>query len=240
MNDGTEMITNEVLWAIGRGPEIRELGIDKTGIKRNEQGHIIVDKYQNTNVEGIYAIGDITGQAELTPVAIAAGRRLGNRLFGPPELKEDHIDYDYIPTVVFSHPTCGQVGLTEPQAEEKYGKENLKVYTTKFSAMFYDVFPPEMKKKYPTQYKVICHGKDEVIVGMHILGDGSDEAMQGWGVVVRNVSFAPSTPPSGALPIYLAYEEFFANSDVQGLTKKALDDTIPIHPTSTEELVTLR
>jgi len=135
MNDGSEMVVNELLWAIGRGAETRGLGVDNAGIKTKDSGHLVVDKYQNTSVEGIYALGDVTGQAELTPVAIAAGRMLGNRLFGPPERKDDHLEYDRIPTVVFSHPPVGTTGLTEPQAEEKYGKENLKVYTTKFSAM---------------------------------------------------------------------------------------------------------
>lgn len=139
MNDGSEMETNELLWAIGRGAETRGLGLENINIKTDKIGHIVVDKYQNTSVDGIYALGDVTGQAELTPVAIAAGRQLGNRLFGPPEFKESHLDYDKIPSVVFSHPECGTIGLTQPQAEEKYGKENIKVYHTKFSAMYYHV-----------------------------------------------------------------------------------------------------
>ena len=187
MNDGSEMITNELLWAIGRGAETRGLGIENTGMKTSDspEGHIVVDKYQNTSVDGIYALGDVTGQAELTPVAIAAGRMLGNRLFGPPEHKDDHLDYERIPTVVFSHPPVGTTGLSEPDAEEKYGKENLKVYTTKFSAMFYDVFPKEEKAKMPTQFKMICHGPEEKIVGLHLIGDGCDEMMQGFGVAVK-------------------------------------------------------
>lgn len=185
MQDGSEMIVNELLWAIGRGAETRGLGIENTGVKTNESGHLVVDKYQNTSVDGIYALGDVTGQAELTPVAIAAGRMLGNRLFGPPERRDDHLDYDRIPTVVFAHPPVGTTGLTEPQAEEKYGKENLKVYTTKFSAMFYDVFPKEEKAKMPTQFKMICQGPKEEIVGLHIIGDGCDEMMQGFGVAVK-------------------------------------------------------
>lgn len=175
MNDGSEMETNELLWAIGRSPETRDLGLDKLSIKRNDSGHLVVDKYQNTSVDGIYALGDVTGQAELTPVAIAAGRQLGNRLFGPSEFKDAHLDYDRIPTVVFAHPTVGTSGLTEPQADEKYGKDNIKVYQAKFASMFYDVFPPEEKKKNPTCFKLICQGPKEEIVGMHILGDGTDE-----------------------------------------------------------------
>ena len=81
-NDGEEMEVNELLWAIGRAPEIEKLDPAKVGVKLTEKGHVEVDEYQNTSVEGIYAIGDVTGQAELTPVAIAAGRALSNRLFG--------------------------------------------------------------------------------------------------------------------------------------------------------------
>lgn len=211
MNDGTEMMTNELLWAIGRSPEDRGLGLENINVKRSEQGHIVVDKYQNTSVDGVYALGDVTGQAELTPVAIAAGRRLGNRLFGPPELKDDHLDYDNIPSVIFSHPEIGTVGLSEPDAVERYGKENIKTYVAKFSAMFYDVFPPEEKKKEPTQFKIVCAGKEEKIVGLHILGRGCDEMMQGFGVAVK-----------------------------MGATKKDFDNTVAIHPTSAEELVTMR
>ena len=175
MNDGSEMETNELLWAIGRGAETRDLGLANTNIKHDDTGHIIVDKYQNTSAEGVYALGDVTGQAELTPVAIAAGRQLGNRLFGGAEFKDAHLDYERIPTVVFSHPTVGTTGLTQPQAEEKFGKDNLKIYQAKFSDMFYTVFDDVEKAKNPTSFKLICQGPDEKIVGMHILGDGTDE-----------------------------------------------------------------
>lgn len=211
MNDGSEMVVNELLWAIGRSPETRGLGMENTGIKTNKRGQIIVDKYQNTNIDGVYALGDITGQAELTPVAIAAGRMLGNRLFGPEEVRDSYLDYDNIPTVVFSHPPIGTCGLTEPEAIEKFGKDDIKIYQAKFSAMFYDVFPPEEKKKEPTQFKLICQGKNEKVVGFHLIGDGVDEMTQGFGVAVK-----------------------------MGATKKDFDSCVAIHPTSSEELVTMR
>jgi glutathione reductase (NADPH) len=113
-------------------------------LKTDKTGHV-VDKYQNSTVPGIYALGDVTGQAELTPIALAAGRKLGNRLSGPPELSEDHLEYDKISAVIFSHPETGTT--SEAEAIEKYGKENVKVYHTKFSAMFFDVFPPEGKRR---------------------------------------------------------------------------------------------
>jgi glutathione reductase (NADPH) len=212
MTDGTEMETNELLWCIGRGPETRTLGLEALpDLKLDETGHIVVDTYQNTSIDGIYALGDVTGQAELTPVAIAAGRHLGNRLFGPQEMKDSHLEYDKIPTVVFAHPEVGSTGLTEPEAIKKYGKENVKVYQTKFSAMFFDVFPPEEKKKEPTAMKIICQGPDERIVGLHIMGMGVGEMMQGFGVAVK-----------------------------MGATKKDFDSCVAIHPTSAEELVTMR
>ncbi|KAK5048949.1 hypothetical protein LTR84_005370 [Exophiala bonariae] len=202
-NDGSELITNELLWAIGRSPETRGLGLDKIDIKLGPKGHIVVDKFQNSSVDSIYALGDVTGQAELTPVAIAAGRQLGNRLFGPPELKESHLNYELIPSVVFSHPEVGSTGLTEPEAIERYGKENIKIYHTKFSAMYYDVFPKEEKAKHPTEFKLVCLLPEEKIVGLHILGEGVGEMTQGFGVAVK-----------------------------MGATKKDFDSTVAIHPIS--------
>ena len=208
--DGFELECNELLWAIGRAPEVQDLDLERIGMRLGGKGHIVVNEYQDTSVPGIHAIGDVTGQAELTPVAIAAGRKLGDRLFGPPELKDSKLDYDRIPSVVFGEPNCGATGLTEPEAVEKYGEEQIKIYHTKFRAMYYDVFSEPERSQNPTEYKVICVGEDEKIVGMHLIGDIS-EAMQAWGVVVK-----------------------------MGGTKKDLDSCVAIHPTSAEELVTLK
>ena len=216
-NDGEESEVNELLWAIGRAPEIKKLDPAKIGIKQGPKGHIVVDEYQNTNIDGIYALGDVTGQAELTPVAIAAGRALSNRLFGThhpsggPHLSTAKLDYSNIPTVVFSHPEVGTIGMTEPAAVSKFGKENIKIYHTKFTPMFYNFHPSEEKKLQPTEYKLICEGKEEKIVGMHILGAGSSEMMQGFGVAVK-----------------------------MGARKRDFDACVAIHPTSAEELVTMK
>jgi glutathione reductase (NADPH) len=153
---GDTFEVEELLWALGRKPEIMDLDLESIGINLTPSGHVAVDDFQNTNVDGVYAIGDVTGQMELTPVAIAAGRQLGNRLFGPSELKSAKLDYSNIPTVVFSHPEVGTIGLTEPEAVEKFGKENVKTYHTKFQAMLYYVFPPEEKAKNPTEYIHQC------------------------------------------------------------------------------------
>ncbi|KAJ5596834.1 Glutathione reductase [Penicillium hetheringtonii] len=210
-HDGSELEVNELLWAVGRAPEVEDLHIDIPGITLSSSGHIVVDEYQNTNVEGVYAIGDVTGQAELTPVAIAAGRQLGNRIFGPPELKHSKLSYENIPTVVFSHPEVGVTGLTEPEARQRYGDDKIKIYHTKFTNMYYSVAPPEEKAKNPTEMKLICAGPQEKVVGLHILGLGVGEMLQGFGVAVK-----------------------------MGATKQDFDSCVAIHPTSAEELVTLR
>lgn len=215
-SSGEELDVNELLWAIGRAPEIEKLNPAKIGVNLAKKGHIDVDEYQNTNVEGVYALGDVTGQAELTPVAIAAGRALSNRIFGTqhpsggPHLPQK-IDYSNIPTVVFAHPEVGTIGLSEPAAIDKYGKNNIKIYHTRFTPMFYSFHPAEEKKLQPTEYKLICQGSEEKIVGMHILGAGSSEMMQGFGVAVK-----------------------------MGARKRDFDACVAIHPTSAEELVTMR
>ena len=200
---------DDLIWAIGRSPEVEDLGLEKAGVKQNEQGHIIADEYQNTNVENIYSLGDVVGKIELTPVAIAAGRRLSDRLFGPEKFKNSKLDYNLIPSVVFAHPEVGSIGLTEPEAVEKYGKDNLKIYNTSFTAMYYAMM--EQEDKGPTRYKLICHGPNEKVVGLHILGLGSGEMLQGFGVAVK-----------------------------MGATKSDFDSCVAIHPTSAEELVTLK
>jgi glutathione reductase (NADPH) len=198
-----------LIWAIGRSPEVEGLGLEKAGVKQDDKGRIIADEYQNTNVENIYSLGDVVGKVELTPVAIAAGRKLSDRLFGPERFKASKLDYNLIPSVVFAHPEIGSIGLTEPQAVEKYGKDNLKIYTTSFTAMYYAMM--EQEDKGPTKYKLICQGPDEKVVGLHILGLGSGEMLQGFGVAIK-----------------------------MGATKADFDNCVAIHPVSAEELVTLK
>ncbi|RYO79187.1 hypothetical protein DL762_008298 [Monosporascus cannonballus] len=200
---------DHLIWAIGRSPMTKNIGLEEAGVKLDEKGNIIVDDYQNTSVDNIYALGDVCGKVELTPVAIAAGRRLSERLFGGEAFREARLDYANIPSVVFGHPEAGSIGLTEPQAVERYGRENLKVYSTSFVALHYAMMDPEDKG--PTRYKVICAGPEERVVGMHILGEDSAEILQGFGVAIK-----------------------------MGATKKDLDSCVAIHPTSAEELVTMK
>ncbi|KAJ3512351.1 hypothetical protein NLJ89_g3570 [Agrocybe chaxingu] len=185
------------------------MGLEKLGVELDDRGDVVVDEYQNSNVPGVMAIGDVQGKWLLTPVAVAAGRRLSNRLFGGEKFKEEKLDYENIPTVVFAHPPIGTVGLTEPEAREKYGDDAVKIYKTFFRALYFSMIEEEHKE--PTMYKLVVVGPEERVVGVHIIGQGSDEVMQGFGVAVK-----------------------------MGARKQDLDDTVAIHPTSGEELVTLR
>lgn len=193
-----------VIFAIGRQPATSDLGLESVGLETDERGYIAVDKFQETSVSGIFAIGDVTGQAELTPVAIAAGRRMADRLYN--DQTDRHLSYDLVPTVIFSHPAAGTVGLTEAQAREQYG-QNVKVYTTQFTPM-YSVFSDH---KTPTAMKLVVTGVEERVVGCHLVGLGVDEMLQGFAVAIR-----------------------------MGATKQDFDDTVAIHPSSAEELVTMR
>lgn len=193
-----------VIWAAGRVPLSRGIGLEEIGVKLDAHGYVTVDKFQQTSVEGVYAIGDITGQAELTPVAIAAGRRLSDRVFGG--MAGRHLNYENIPTVIFSHPPIGTVGLTEPQAREQFG-DAVKIYTSGFVPLYYGV----MQHKMRANMKLVCVGEEERVVGCHMIGQGSDEILQGFAVALK-----------------------------MGACKKDLDDTVAIHPTSAEELVTMR
>ena len=181
LDTGKTLEVDCLLWAIGRYPNVEGLGIEAEGVKQAKDGSIVVDKYQNTSVPGISAVGDIAGKALLTPVAIAAGRRLSNRLFGPPEFKDDHLDYDNIPTAIFSHPTCGSVGLSEAEAVEKYGQDKVFVYQTRFTNMYFGM----LEHKQPTVYKLVVYGEEEKVVGVHLVGLSSDELIQALGIAVK-------------------------------------------------------
>jgi glutathione reductase (NADPH) len=195
----------QIVWAIGREPATDNINVELAGVELNERGFIVTDKYQNTNVDGIYAVGDNTGRAQLTPVAVAAGRRLCERLFN--NKPDEHLDYSGIATVVFSHPVIGTVGLTEAEALTQYGEENIRVYNSQFTALY-----QAMTEDYrdPTRMKLICAGADEKVVGLHSIGFGSDELLQGFAVAMK-----------------------------MGATKADFDNTIAIHPTSAEEFVTM-
>ena len=168
-----------VIWAIGRAPNTQNLGLELAGVQTDKQGHIKVDDFQNTNVSGIYAVGDVTGRVQLTPVAIAAGRRLADRLFGGQA--NARIDYDNIPTVIFSHPPIGTIGMSEDQARKIYGEGWVKCYQSRFTSMFYAV----TERKPPTVMKLVTVGDQQKIIGCHVIGEHADEIIQGFAVAVK-------------------------------------------------------
>lgn len=198
-----------ILSAIGRTPSTFGLNLEAAGVSITDRGYIVVDEYQNTSSPTIFALGDVAGKVELTPMAIAAGRRLADRLFG--NIPTARADYDFVPTVVFAHPTIGTCGLTEPKAIELYGAENIKVYTSDFVNLYYGTFYEGNAGDKPiTKYKVICLGPEERVIGLHLIGMSSDEVLQGFGVAMK-----------------------------MGATKTDFDNCVAIHPTAAEELVTL-
>ncbi|MGC4029380.1 MAG: glutathione-disulfide reductase [Steroidobacteraceae bacterium] len=192
-----------VIWATGRSPATEAVD-PAMGLALDEQGHVIVDEYQQTNLPDVFAIGDVTGRALLTPVAIAAGRRLADRLWGG--MAGRKLDYENIPTVVFGHPPLATVGLTEPQARARFG-DAVKVYSATFTQMYYAFSAAKPK----TRMKLVTAGSEERVVGVHLAGRGVDEMLQGFAVAVK-----------------------------MGATKRDFDDTVAIHPTAAEELVTMR
>ncbi|HIF9367402.1 TPA: glutathione-disulfide reductase [Photobacterium damselae] len=204
--NGESHNTDILIWAIGREPTTDAINLAVAGVETNNRGFIKVDEFQQTNVEGIYCVGDIMeGGIELTPVAVKAGRQLSERLFNnKPNAK---MDYALVPTVVFSHPPIGTIGLTEPEAIAQYGAENVKVYKSGFTAMYTAV----TQHRQPCRMKLVCAGEDEKVVGLHGIGFGVDEMIQGFGVAMK-----------------------------MGATKADFDSVVAIHPTGSEEFVTMR
>jgi glutathione reductase (NADPH) len=203
-DNGESIETDCVVWAIGRKPSNDKIGLENTGVELNEGGYVKVDKFQNSNIDGIYAVGDNIGYVELTPVAVKSGRLLSERLFNGQT--DAHMDYSLIPTVVFSHPPIGTIGLSEIEAIKEYGEDNITVYSSGFAAMYTAV----TRHRQMTRMKLICAGVEEKVVGLHGIGAGMDEILQGFGVAMK-----------------------------MGATKADFDSCVAIHPTSSEEFVTL-
>jgi glutathione reductase (NADPH) len=168
-----------LIWAIGRTPANDNIGLENTNVKLNKYNFVEVDKFQNTSAQGIYAVGDNTGQIQLTPVAVKAGRLLSERLFNGQT--DAHLDATLVPTVVFSHPPIGTIGLTEFEAEEQYGKKNLTIYTSQFTSMYTAL----TTMRQPTRMKLVCAGDNQKVVGLHCIGFASDEILQGFGVAMK-------------------------------------------------------
>lgn len=204
--DNGETVTVDCLiWAIGRAANTSGFGLEKTGVELTERGNIYSDAFEKTSVSGIYALGDVTGKLDLTPVAVKAGRQLSERLFN--NKADAKLDYTDVATVVFSHPVIGSVGLTEEKAIAKYGAENIKVYKSSFTPMYTALGD----NRQPSTMKLVTLGEDEKIIGLHGIGYGVDEMIQGFSVAIK-----------------------------MGATKADFDNTVAIHPTGSEEFVTMR
>lgn len=203
--DGSSHTAEQVVWAIGRTPNIDQLNLEAAGVTLTDRGYIAVNEYQETATPGIYALGDVTGEKELTPVAIKAGRLLSERLFnGKTDAK---MDYTTIPTVVFSHPAIGTIGLTQEEAEKEYGAEQVKTYTSSFTSMYTAMDT----HRQVARFKLVTAGPEEKVVGLHGIGYGVDEMIQGFAVAIK-----------------------------MGATKADFDATVAIHPTGSEEFVLMR
>ena len=212
LKDGTKLDGyDEVLFAIGRDPVTDSLNLPAAGIDVGPGGHVVVDDASRTTADGVYAVGDVIGKVDLTPVAIAAGRLLSDRLFGGAALDDTKMDYDMVPTVVFSHPAIAAMGLTEAEAIEKYGEATVTTHQTTFVNMLYSrefLYDEQYQPK--TRAKLVCIGEEQRIIGLHMIGLAVDEILQGFGVAMK-----------------------------MGATKADFDSVVAIHPTSAEELVTI-
>ncbi|MBQ4861278.1 glutathione-disulfide reductase [Pseudoalteromonas sp. MMG013] len=206
LENGESHNVEQLIWAIGREPVTDLINLQATDVDTNQRGFIKVDEYQNTSVSGIYALGDIMeGGIELTPVAVKAGRMLAERLFNP-ELPDAKMDYSLVPTVVFSHPPIGTIGLTEPDAIAQYGEDQVTVYSSSFAAMYTAV----TAHRQPCKMKLVCVGPEQTVVGLHGIGFAVDEMIQGFAVAMK-----------------------------MGATKADFDAVVAIHPTGSEEFVTM-
>jgi glutathione reductase (NADPH) len=193
-----------VILATGRRPNSDGIGLEQVGVALDAHGHVVVDDFQRSSIAGIHAVGDVCSKIALTPVAIAAARRLMDRLFGgKPDAKLDYAD---IATVVFAHPPLGMVGLTEAAARLQFG-DAVRTYRAGFRPMLHALADSPQR----SLFKLVCVGEEERVVGIHLLGEGSDEILQGFAVALKC-----------------------------GIRKRDLDDVVAIHPTSAEEVVLMR
>ncbi|MFL3650506.1 MAG: glutathione-disulfide reductase [Pseudoalteromonas sp.] len=207
LDNGKSQNVDQVIWAIGRQPTTDAINVAAAGVEVNSDGFVKVDEFQNTTAKNVYAVGDIIENGiELTPVAVKAGRTLSERLFNK-ELPDDlKMDYNLVPTVVFSHPPIGTIGLTEQEAISQYGEENVKIYQSGFTAMYTAV----TKHRQPCKMKLVCAGPEEKVVGLHGIGFAVDEMIQGFAVAMK-----------------------------MGATKADFDAVVALHPTGSEEFVTM-
>jgi glutathione reductase (NADPH) len=167
-----------LIWAVGRAPNVEDLGLEAAGVALDDGGHVLVDEWQATRAARVYAVGDVTGRAQLTPVAIAEARRLMDRVFGgEPEAR---LDYRCIPSVLFSHPPLGAVGLDESAARAEFGA-SVEVFRGAFRPMRAGLLGHGPQ----SFFKMVCAGPERRVIGLHLFGEAADEMLQGFAVALR-------------------------------------------------------
>jgi glutathione reductase (NADPH) len=197
-----EVMVDRVMFATGRRPNIKGLGLDAIGVKLGRTGGIDVDEYSRTAVPNIYAIGDVTDRINLTPVAIREGHAFADTVFGNKPTKVDHCN---VPTAVFSEPECGVIGLTEAEACRQLPK--VDIYKTTFRPMKATLAGRDTR----SFMKLVVDGTTDQVVGCHIVGPDAGEIIQLVGIAVK-----------------------------MRATKADFDTVMAVHPTASEELVTMR
>ena len=203
LSSGSSLASDRVMFAIGRHPNVANLGLEKAGVAINPaNGGIAVNEYSQTSMPNIYAIGDVTHRVNLTPVAIREGHAFADTVFGKRDVKADHVD---IPTAVFSQPEIGTVGLTETQARAQYS--HVDIYKTTFKPMKATLSGRDTR----VLMKLVVDGVSDRVLGCHIVGDYAAETIQAVAIAVKMKA-----------------------------TKADFDATVALHPTSAEELVTMR
>lgn len=174
---GREISADVVLYATGRGPNTKGLGLDAVGIKTNDRGAVQVDEWQRTSVPNVYAVGDVTDRLNLTPVAIGEGRAIAETLYNNNPIKMDHAD---VPTAVFSNPPIGTVGLSEEEARRQYG-DDVDIYSARFRPMKNTLSGRDER----TLMKLVVDGKSDRVLGCHMLGPDSPEIIQGLAIAIK-------------------------------------------------------
>ena len=177
---GLALGADQILFAIGRSPNVEGLGLEKAGVTLAKDGAIAVDAGSATNVTGIFAVGDVTNRVNLTPVAIREGHALADTLFGGEKgIKPWQVDYAHIPTAVFTTPELGTVGLTEAEAREKF--DIVDIYKTEFRAIKATLSGSDDR----VTMKLVVDGTSDRVLGVHILGEGAGEMIQLLGIPLR-------------------------------------------------------
>ena len=176
LSDRTELVVDQVLYAIGREPHTEGLGLENVAVELDEKGYIVVDEEFRTAEPSIFAVGDIIGGMELTPVALAEGMAFARKQYGP---AEQAVEYDFVPSAVFCQPNIGTVGFTEEQARDKFG--DITLYKSTFRPMKHTISGRDEK----TFMKLIVDDASDRVVGVHMMGPDAGEIIQGIAIALK-------------------------------------------------------